>query len=355
MSGQVLINFGLNPSLYSVEPFGSGLIHHTYLLKSQGVSEYILQEVNTDVFRRPGDIAFNLRITGSYLRENHPDYYFPLPLNTVSGEPYAEENGRIYRLTPFVRDSHAINSCESVDEAFEAARQFGKFTALLNGVDTGLLKYTIPGFHDLTLRWNQFLEALQSGNQSRIDQTREQIIFLRGQENLVNQFESIRNDSRFKLRVIHHDTKINNVLFDRQNKGICVIDLDTVMPGYFISDLGDMMRTYLSPADEEENDFNKITIRTDFFEAIVKGYLQDMQFELNSTEKDAFIYAGEFMIFMQALRFMTDYINDDRYYGSRYEGHNLFRAMNQINLLQKFRSKQPLFKKMINQLLVFSF
>ena len=146
----------------------------------------------------------------------------------------------------------------------------------------------------------------------------------------------------FKLRVTHHDTKISNVLFNQEDKGLCVIDLDTVMPGYFISDVGDMIRTYLSPANEEEKDFSKIEIREEYFSAIWKGYMSEMNDELSTEEKNHFIYAGKFMIYMQAIRFLTDHLNNDIYYGAKYPGHNLVRAGNQAVLLQRLLEKEAL-------------
>jgi thiamine kinase-like enzyme len=140
--------------------------------------------------------------------------------------------------------------------------------------------------------------------------------------------------------VTHHDTKISNVLFDDQDNGLCVIDLDTVMPGYFISDVGDMMRTYLSPVNEEEKDLSKIIIRNEYFKAITDGYLSEMSAELTEKEKEHFVYAGKFMIYMQALRFITDHLNNDHYYGAAYEGHNFVRANNQAVLLQKLSEKE---------------
>jgi hypothetical protein len=137
------------------------------------------------------------------------------------------------------------------------------------------------------------------------------------------------------------------VLFDDEGNGICVIDLDTTMPGYFISDVGDMMRTYLSPCSEEERDFNKIKVRDEYFDAIARGYLNEMSEELTSAEIDHFVYAGEFIIYMQAVRFLTDFFNDDVYYGSRYEGHNFVRAGNQIILLKCYQQKAKVFHKQV--------
>ena len=143
------------------------------------------------------------------------------------------------------------------------------------------------------------------------------------------------------------------MLFNSKNKGLCVIDLDTVMPGYFISDIGDMMRTYLSPAGEEETDFNKVQVREEYFEAIVNGYLSEMQDELSMVEKEYFIYAGKFMIYMQALRFLTDYLNNDIYYSAKYDLHNLNRTINQLTLLDKLVEKEERLKEIVaNALLV---
>jgi Ser/Thr protein kinase RdoA (MazF antagonist) len=215
------------------------------------------------------------------------------------------------------------------------------------GFDSNRLKITLPDFHNLTLRYQQFEQSLAQGNKDRIRESLEEIRFLQDHHRIVSVYESIVSDKNFKKRVTHHDTKISNVLFDDNNRGLCVIDLDTTMSGYFISDVGDMMRTYLCPLSEEEKDFTKLQVREDYFTAIAKGYLQEMNEELTDTELDHFVYSGEFMIYMQAVRFLTDYFNGDVYYGSKYEGHNFVRAKNQIVLLQRYLDKSDLFKKQV--------
>jgi thiamine kinase-like enzyme len=224
----------------------------------------------------------------------------------------------------------------NTEQAFQAAAQFGKFTNLLSGIDVLNLQTTIPNFHNLLLRYTQFENSLQKGNTKRISETKNEIDYLLAQNNIVEKYNKLIQNKILKKRVTHHDTKIGNVLFDKNDKAICVIDLDTLMPGYFISDLGDMMRTYLSPVSEEETDCTKIIIRKEYYDAIVDGYLSQMKDELTSEEQKHFHFAGECMIYMQALRFLTDYINDDVYYGAAYEKHNYNRAKNQIVLLQQF-------------------
>ncbi len=192
------------------------------------------------------------------------------------------------------------------------------------------------------MRYQQFLQSIEQGNKQRINESGRLISHLVSHADIVTTYAGIKNDPEFRLRVTHHDTKISNVLFDGKGKGICVIDLDTVMPGYFISDVGDMMRTYLSPVSEEEMDFEKIKVRDDFYKAIVDGYYNEMKDELTETEKQYFFYAGTFMIYMQSLRFATDYFNNDRYYGAKYSRHNFVRANNQLVLLEKLLVKKEI-------------
>ena len=251
----------------------------------------------------------------------------------------------------FVIGSKTFNTLQNSQLAFEGAKQFGRFTKNLSKFDVSKLHITLVDFHNLSLRYQQFETALNKGNTNRIKACAEVIEFIESQKNIVDEFDQIKTNSNFKKRVTHHDTKISNVLFDTNNKGLCVIDLDTVMPGYFISDVGDMLRTYLSPVSEEEADYSKIEIREDYFQAILEGYISEMKDELSDEEKSYFVYAGKFMIYMQALRFITDYFNNDIYYGSKYEGQNLVRANNQLVLLKILLSKEQALELRVNQYL----
>ena len=323
-----------------VEPFGDGLINHTWKVCT-AAGAYILQRVNQAVFKKPQDIAYNVRLIGNYLFQHAPDYRFVAPIASCSSTDLVYiKGGGYFRVFPFVNNSFTKNVVNTAEQAYEAARQFGKFIRHLSGFDAAALKITIPDFHNLSLRYREFLTAIETGNSKRAADSQPFINLLKKHVGIVSTYESIKNMPQFKLRVTHHDTKISNVLFDENDKSICVIDLDTVMPGYFTSDVGDMMRTYLSPASEEEQDLAKVYIREDFYKAIVDGYCEQMKGELTETEKAYFFYAGTFMIYMQALRFLTDHINNDVYYGARYEGQNLVRAKNQIALLEELLKKE---------------
>ena len=350
MSQSVLPVFGLTEKL-KLEAFGSGLINSTWKVTTTS-NEYILQRLNHLVFNEPEDIAYNISLIANYLKQNYPAYQFAAPITADDGSSlvYLENEG-FFRMFPFVKGSYAKEVVETATEAYEAAVQFGRFTHLLSGLDITQLKITIPLFHDLSLRYSQFMTALENGNAERIIESDALIKKLMDNKSIVHQYEEIRKNPDCKLRVTHHDTKISNVLFNKDGMGLCVIDLDTVMPGYFISDVGDMMRTYLSPVSEEESNFSKIEIRSSIFEAIVKGYYSEMKTDLTRTEKQLFFYAGKFMIYMQAIRFVTDYLNDDVYYGARYEKHNFIRASNQLVLLEKLIEKESELVPLINRIL----
>jgi Ser/Thr protein kinase RdoA (MazF antagonist) len=338
----VLSAYGLKAELFEITAFGAGLINHTWRVKG-AAQDFILQRVNDDVFKNPEDIEENIRLIADYLKQHHPGYLFVAPVQTVDKREMVFSPGNGYfRLFPFIRDSRTVTVVDNALQAWEAAHQFGLFTKNLAGFPAGQLKITLPDFHNLSLRYSQFEQALQNGNPERIRECAAWIAIAQSCYDIVAEFEMIKTNPAFKIRVTHHDTKISNVLFDPQDKGLCVIDLDTVMPGYFISDVGDMMRTYLSPIGEEEPDYRQIEVRMDFFSAIVKGYLQEMRDELTETEKTCFIYAGKFMIYMQAIRFLTDYLNNDIYYGAKYPRHNLVRAGNQFTLLQRLLDKESL-------------
>ncbi|WP_259068080.1 phosphotransferase enzyme family protein [Mucilaginibacter sp. X4EP1] len=343
----ILKNFGLNPAHYQVQPFGPGLINHTYKVSGRDEA-YILQQINTNVFKSPQAIADNLSAIQKYFARHYPDYLFAGPIPSVSGDFLVQSiGGDYYRLFPFIKNSHTVNYVSNAKEAFEAAKQFGRFTYLLNDFDADSLKTTLSDFHNLPLRVEQFETALQKANKERLSQALTEINEIHRHRNILEDYKNLIANKEIPLRVIHHDTKISNVLFDDQKNGLCVIDLDTVMPGYFFSDVGDMMRTYLSAANEEEVDLSAISIREEIFNAVCKGYLSEMGRVLTAKEKQWFIYSGEFMIYMQAIRFLADYLNNDSYYGAKYNGHNLNRAKNQLRLLNEYIAAKEKFKQLL--------
>lgn len=319
------------------EPLNQGLINTTYSVNTTA-GEYILQTVNHAIFKNPAAIDFNINAIGSFLQVQYPSYLFTQLQPTIIGNTLIEWEGQFFRAFKKM-NGYALNVLDNPNQAKEAAIQFGRFTHNLNQFLVKDLQLTLPDFHNLSLRYRQFEQALNAGNLKRIEQSNNEIAFLKAHKSYVNKYDNFVISNEAKQRVTHHDTKISNVLFQNNNgveKAICVIDLDTVMPGYYISDIGDMFRTYLCPVTEEEKNLDLIVINKLNFEAIQNGYLSVMKTELSNFELDHFNFSGQFMIYMQALRFLTDYLNNDQYYGAKFEGQNYVRALNQIRLLEMF-------------------
>jgi Ser/Thr protein kinase RdoA (MazF antagonist) len=337
---EVLKVYGFNSSHCQVMAFGNGLINYTWKITT-ATAQYVLQKVNTAVFKNPAAIAANVELLYEYAKKYSSGYLFVAPVKTTEGyNHFVSKQGEWYRLFPFVPGSHTVDTVASPQQAFEAARQFGLFTKTFAAFPLASLQTTIPDFHNLSLRYQQFEKALLQGNTKKITQADTAIRQLKAFSFIVSDYTKLLKEQTLRQRVTHHDTKISNVLFNTHNKGLCVIDLDTVMPGYFISDVGDMIRTYVCPVSEEETAFEKIIIRHEYVQAIKEGYAGEMGNGLTKQEQGLFLFAGKYMIYMQALRFLTDYINDDVYYGARYPEHNFMRAQNQITLLQQLINYQ---------------
>ncbi len=348
MIEQVLEGFGLNGKTAECKPFGNGLINNTWKV-SGSEGEFILQKINTNVFSSPKEISANLVMIKDYLDHVAPEYLFVGPLATNDGDYVLETASGVYRLFPFVANSTTIDEVEHADQAYHAAKQFGKFTKMLTAFDPLGLNVSIKNFHNLPLRLEQYEQAMLFSSKERIERAQWAIEETSRHLHIVSEFKEIMQQNKLKLRVIHHDTKINNVLLDTSSGcGICVIDLDTVMPGYFISDVGDMMRTYLSPTNEEDVQIQNINVRAEVFDAIHKGYMEEMNEVLSNSEKELFVYSGKFMIFMQALRFLTDFLNGDVYYRVSSPNHNLDRAINQLVLLNKYIEHEENFESITN-------
>lgn len=352
---RILEGFGLDYNAYKIERHGAGLINNTFrLIHLPGTAgkDYILQRINTHVFRDPYVIVRNHRRAADYLADKHPDYFFLAPVPTRDGRDLLEWNGDYWRALPFVAGTYTVNEADNLKQAFEAARQFGRLADNLSGIPMGDFQPSIPNFHNLTLRYSDFQGAVNKAEEERLEQARPLIDAFERYSRIPIMYEELKTDPDFPDRLMHHDTKINNVLLDNKtSEGVCVVDLDTLMPGKLISDLGDMVRTYVSPVSEEETEFDRIEIREPYYEMLMKGYLTELKDSLTRTEKEVLFYAGQFMIYMQGIRFLTDYLNGDVYYPVKYPLHNFNRARNQLTLLERLNAKEAVLRKIIDRYL----
>ena len=317
------------------EVIDQGLINATYSVKTKEGKNFILQTVNHHIFKSPEAIDHNICLIGNYLKEHFPNDTFTHLVPNKDGATLTQWENKYYRAFEKL-NGQSLSVLTNANQAQEAAFAFGNFTSKLVDLPIHEVQITLPDFHNLSLRYNQFETSFIKGDAGRIESSKKEIQYLIEQQYIVHQYEAFIAHKEAIKRVTHHDTKISNVLFDAEEKAICVIDLDTVMPGYFISDVGDMCRTYLPNVSEEEANIDLIGIDKGRWDAIKKGYLTAMGNALTSFEMAHFEFAGQFMIYMQALRFLTDHLNMDVYYGAKYNGQNYVRAINQIALLEAY-------------------
>ena len=333
----ILQLYGLNRSAFSIERIGTGHIHQTY--KLNGKKSYVLQRVNKNVFKHPEVIASNLRLAGKYLAVHFPQYLFLRCIPSLEDEEMIYDlEGFPWRLFPYLENTLTVDKVDHVEKAFSAAREFARLTRCLDGIEVHQFNETIPQFHDLAFRYQQFETALRGAPADRKQAAQDCIDACQQASTWVEIYQQLLRSGSLRLRVTHNDTKINNVLFDKTTlQATCVIDLDTLMPGYFIYDLGDMVRTFVSPVSEEESDGSKIVFRKEIYDAVLKGYLSEMKEVMSREEIEAIPFAGKMMTYIMGLRFLADYLRGDTYYHTTHPGQNLVRARNQLTFLEKLQ------------------
>lgn len=318
----------------SVSRLGEGLINKTFLVEEDEQS-IVLQQFNKIVFPYPEDIQHNYLLLGKHLQEKK--FLIPSMIRSVENDyVFTDEYGEKWRALEYIENTYSPNAINYAEDAYTAARSFSNFTAALIDLDPSSLRIIITDFHDLSFRFQQFDNARINANQNRLKKSLQLLNKIQKHKAIVEVYKKFQNEKEYPTRVMHHDCKISNILFDcTTNQVVCPVDLDTVMPGKFFSDVGDMIRTMCCRVDENSIDWNLISVREEFYEAITNGYFEGIGKYLTSAEKEHFHYSGLIMVYMQAVRFITDFLNNDKYYKVNYDEHNFNRAVNQMLLLQE--------------------
>ncbi len=349
--------FLLKGELCSFEPYGSGHIHETYLLTilcGKNSSKYILQKFNTLVFREPEKVFENIRKITAHLKnrsENQKKINYLSMIPASDGNYwYQDEQNNYWRCFDFIENSKTLNRVQNEEQAYEGAKAFGSFSYALSDFKPSELNITIPHFHDIQFRLHNLDKAISSEKSGRKSLAEPEIRQISACRYLASEYLSVYPD--LPVRATHNDTKINNVLFDcGTGKALCVIDLDTVMPGTLLSDFGDMVRTFTNSADEDEKDLDKVFFRFGIFKAMVKGFLEETAEMMNPAEKRNIFLGGKLMIYMQAIRFLTDFLDGDIYYKTDYKEHNLIRTRNQLKLLDSLLEHEKEAEEFLRSLL----
>ena len=329
----------------NIAPYGDGHINDTFVADS--TPRYILQRINTSIFKDADELMENIVSVTEHLRKKiiaaggDPDRETLTVINTRDDKPYYRaENGNCYRVYKFITNTISLNLPENPHQFETSAKAFGKFQNMLADFDASSLHETIPNFHHTPKRIEALKEALQNDVAGRkaevMDVYNEYMKF----EEICCSIQKGLDSGDIPLRVTHNDTKLNNVLFDdKTGEGICVIDLDTVMPGSLLFDYGDSLRFGASTAVEDEADLDKVNFDLEYFEAYTKGFLSELGSKITKAEVDLLPLSALILTFECGIRFLTDYLNGDTYFKIHYADQNIIRAKNQLKLCQDIFAK----------------
>jgi Ser/Thr protein kinase RdoA (MazF antagonist) len=351
--------FTLVGDILAATPYGSGHINDTYKVDVQserGPSRYVLQRINHKVFLRPDELMSNVERVCAHAftklqQAGTPDAErrtLRLIPTRHSKAWHIDPAGNRWRCYHFIEGATGHDVVRSAEQAHAAAKSFGAFQALLADLPGGRLHETIPDFHHTPSRFARFQQALAQDAHGRAAACVPEIAFALARAHEVSVVVDALRDGTLPERVTHNDTKLNNVLLDNiTQEGVCVIDLDTVMPGSVLYDFGDLVRTSTSPAAEDEPDLAKVRMQFPMFEALVKGYLETTRGFLTSKEKELLPFAGKLITFEIGLRFLTDWLEGDTYFKIKRPTHNLDRARTQFKLVESIEAQLPAMQALV--------
>ena len=349
---QILQQFAVNTK---IEPYGNGHINDTYCLIEP---RYILQRINTDIFKHPHELMENIENVTSFLREKikknggDPQRETLTVIKTVDGKNYYQyDENNVFRMYLFVENTKSIENSKTPEDLYEAGVGFGRFQRMLSDYPADTLHESIKDFHHTPKRVEALKLAIREDKAGRAASVEAEISFALEQAVWADQVVKGIEDGSIPLRVTHNNTKINNILFDQETgKAVCVIDLDTVMPGSMLYDFGDALRMGGSTGAEDETDLSKVWFDETAFEAFAKGYLSEMKDDLTETELELLPFSVKLMTYECGIRFLTDYLNGDTYFKIHREHHNLERARNQFKLVADIAGKEERLSAMIKEI-----
>lgn len=331
--------------------YGNGHINDTFIVEKN--PNYILQRINTEVFKNPDNVMENIMNVTSHIRKKikqeggNAKRESLKVYKTVDGKPYYRcKDGACFRLYNFIEDAISYDIVDDPEKLYSAGVAFGKFQRRLSDFPMEKLHETIKDFHNTPVRFEALKTAIKEDKAGRVKNVPEEIKFAMDREKFCDKVVKELDSGKIPLRVTHNDTKLNNVMLDKvTNEGVCVIDLDTVMPGSLLYDYGDALRFGGNTANEDEADVSKVTFDIEMFKAFTKGFLSELSQTITKKEKELLIFSIKLMTFECGIRFLTDYLNGDTYFKTHYENHNLVRARTQFKLISDIESKEKTLEK----------
>lgn len=344
----------------SAESYGSGHINDTYAAwydQAGRAVRYIHQRINHAIFKDPDSLMDNIsRVTNHLYQKliiastSDVTRRVITLVPTIDGNSYyRDEYGNYWRTYLFIENAKTYDQVVTAKQAYESARAFGRFQKDLCNLPGQRLVETIPGFHNTRARFDALVSAIETDSLNRAQNVKEEISFALNREGMVDTLLNLQHDGSIPEIITHNDSKLNNVMMDNEtSEGICVIDLDTVMPGLSLYDFGDMVRTTTSPTAEDERDLSKVQARMDMFEAITQGYLASASSMLTRTEIEYMPFSSRLITFEIGIRFLTDYLEGDTYFKIHREGQNIDRTRVQFKMVQSMEENDGSMIKIVN-------
>ncbi len=335
--------------------FGGGHINDTYRASKDGYP-CVLQRINTEVFKNPDQVMSNILSVTSHIRSKLKDaedadrgtLHF---MKTAGGAPYFKDgDGDCFRVYRFIENSVTVETVSEPEQFYEAAKAFGRFQNMLSDFPAAELHETIQEFHDTPSRVKQLTDAVSSDACGRVKECEAEIEYAMKQVPEAGRVVQAISQGAVPCRVTHNDTKLNNVLFDETTgKGICIIDLDTVMPGSLLYDFGDALRFGANTAAEDETNLDKVIFDLKLFEAFTKGFVSELKETITAAEKELLAFSAKLMTYECGIRFLADFLNGDTYFKTKYRNHNLDRARNQFQLCRQIDLKRNEMNQIVNE------
>ncbi|MCR5279900.1 MAG: aminoglycoside phosphotransferase family protein [Lachnospiraceae bacterium] len=354
---EALNEFALPGKAISCERYGNGHINDTFLTITDEGKRFILQRMNTDVFKDPVSLMNNIVLVTEFLKKKIEQRGGDTERETLNivgtkdgGAYHVDSTGNYWRVYRYIEDAVTLDKVRTPDDFYASAVAFGRFSGQMADFDASKLTETIPDFHNTPKRFETFMRAVKDDVCKRAEGVQAEIEFYKAHEADMNYCAERLKEGKLPLRVTHNDTKLNNIMLDNKTgKGICVIDLDTVMPGLSIYDFGDSIRFGANTAAEDEIDLSKVSLSTDLFDTYVKGYLEGCDGALTKEEIKLLPMGAKTMTLECGMRFLTDYLQGDTYFMIHREGHNLDRTRTQIELVKDMERKWNDMEAIVNE------
>ncbi len=338
-------NFKLEGEIIDSVPFGSGHINDTFKITTNSLQNnlYLLQRINHHIFQDVEGLMNNIESVCKHLKEKLAHLGEKEVLKrTMTIVPtydnknyYQDENGYYWRVFHLIPETRSYDILETQEQAYSGGMAFGQFQKQLSDLDPKTIVEILPNFHNIEFRLSNLRDAIEKNPAKRVEKIQDLLDYIFEREEKMRTVLELGRSNKLPLRITHNDTKFNNVLLDKDDNVQCVIDLDTVMPGYVAYDFGDAIRTIINSAAEDEADVSKIVLNIPLFQSFTAGYLSEAKEFLTDAEVDSLIPAVHLLPYMQAVRFLTDYINGDTYYKIAYPEHNLVRTKAQLKLVHE--------------------